>query len=117
MLIKNIEAKVRLATWVVFGSFITSVILVIIVSAYASRQVADARKTIYILNNNVPLEATQTDAQMNRPAEYRADVDLFHSLFFSLTPDDLPQARREKYEQSGRNSKVLVKKLTKPEGK
>ena len=26
--------------------------------------------------------------QMNRPAEYRADVELFHSLFFSLTPDD-----------------------------
>ena len=27
------------------------------------------------------------------------------------TPDDLPPTRREKYEQSGRNSKVLVKKL------
>jgi conjugative transposon TraK protein len=88
MIIKNIEAKVRLATWVAFGSFVTAIILTIIVSAYASRQVADARKTIYILNNNVPLQASQTDMQMNRPAEYRADVDLFHSLFFSLTPDD-----------------------------
>ncbi len=28
------------------------------------------------------------------------------------TPDDLPPARREKYEQSGRNSKILVKSLT-----
>jgi len=28
--------------------------------------------------------------------------------------DDLPPARREKYEQSGRNSKVLVKKLANP---
>ncbi len=27
------------------------------------------------------------------------------------TPDDLPPARREKYEQSGRNSKVLIKSL------
>jgi amino-acid N-acetyltransferase len=27
------------------------------------------------------------------------------------TPDDLPPARREKYDQSGRNSKVLVKQL------
>lgn len=88
MIIKNIEAKVRLATWVAFGSFMTAIILTIIVSAYASRQVADARKSIYILNNNVPLQASQTDMQMNRPAEYRADVDLFHSLFFSLTPDD-----------------------------
>ena len=31
--------------------------------------------------------------------------------FAEDTPDDLPPARREKYEQSGRNSKVLVKKL------
>jgi amino-acid N-acetyltransferase len=34
--------------------------------------------------------------------------------FSEGTPDDLPSARREKYDQSGRNSKVLVKKLTKP---
>jgi amino-acid N-acetyltransferase len=31
--------------------------------------------------------------------------------FAEGTPDDLPPARREKYEQSGRNSKVLIKKL------
>jgi amino-acid N-acetyltransferase len=31
--------------------------------------------------------------------------------FAEGTPEDLPPARREKYEQSGRNSKVLVKKL------
>jgi len=31
--------------------------------------------------------------------------------FMEGTPDDLPPSRREKYEQSGRNSKVLVKKL------
>jgi len=33
--------------------------------------------------------------------------------FAEGTPEDLPPARREKYEQSGRNSKVLVKKLSK----
>lgn len=31
--------------------------------------------------------------------------------FVEGTPDDLPPARREKYDHSGRNSKVLVKKL------
>jgi len=31
--------------------------------------------------------------------------------FAEGTPDDLPSERRQKYEQSGRNSKVLVKKL------
>ena len=34
--------------------------------------------------------------------------------FSEGTPDDLPPARREKYDQSGRNSKVLVKKLARP---
>jgi amino-acid N-acetyltransferase len=33
--------------------------------------------------------------------------------FVEGTPDDLPPARREKYDQSGRNSKVLLKKLGK----
>jgi amino-acid N-acetyltransferase len=32
--------------------------------------------------------------------------------FAEGSPEDLPPARREKYEQSGRNSKVLVKKLS-----
>jgi amino-acid N-acetyltransferase len=32
--------------------------------------------------------------------------------FSEGTPEDLPPDRREKYEQSGRNSKILVKKLT-----
>jgi amino-acid N-acetyltransferase len=31
--------------------------------------------------------------------------------FAEGTPDDLPTARRDKYDQSGRNSKVLVKRL------
>jgi len=35
--------------------------------------------------------------------------------FTEGTPDDLPPARREKYEQSGRRSKILVKRLS-PEG-
>jgi amino-acid N-acetyltransferase len=34
--------------------------------------------------------------------------------FSEGTPDDLPPVRREKYDASGRNSKVLVKKLAKP---
>jgi amino-acid N-acetyltransferase len=34
--------------------------------------------------------------------------------FAEGTPEDLPPARREKYEQSGRKSKVLVKKLARP---
>ena len=35
--------------------------------------------------------------------------------FVEGTPDQLPPSRREKYEQSGRNSKILIKKLTRPD--
>ena len=35
----------------------------------------------------------------------------FAAVVHAGQPDDLPPARREKYDQSGRNSKVLVKKL------
>jgi amino-acid N-acetyltransferase len=31
--------------------------------------------------------------------------------FVEGSPDDLPPSRREKYDQSGRNSKVVVKRL------
>ncbi|RZJ92809.1 MAG: conjugative transposon protein TraK [Chryseobacterium sp.] len=89
MIIKNIESKIRLATFLCFGSFATSIAIVLAVSFFAYRQVADARKSVYVLDaNSVPLMARQTNVQLNRAAEYRAHVGQFHSLFFSLTPDD-----------------------------
>lgn len=88
MLIKNIEAKVRLATFVAAGSLVTALLMDIAGWAYAFKLVSNSQRSIYILDNNVPILARQTDMQMNRPAEYRAHVDLFHSIFFSLTPDD-----------------------------
>jgi conjugative transposon TraK protein len=88
MIIKNIEAKIKLATFISFGSFICAIVMSAVAFSLSFRMVADARKSIYILNNGVPLQASQTDMQLNRPAEYRAHIDLFHSLFFSLTPDD-----------------------------
>jgi conjugative transposon TraK protein len=88
MIIKNIESRIRLATFLAAGSFLCALIIVITALLLANKQVSEARRTIYVLHNNVPLQADQTDMQANRPVEYRADIDLFHSLFFSLTPDD-----------------------------
>ena len=88
MIIKNIEAKIRLATLIAVVCPVMAIIIVGINSLYAYRMVSNAQKSIYILDGNVPILARQTDAQMNRPAEYRAHINLFHSLFFSLTPDD-----------------------------
>jgi conjugative transposon TraK protein len=88
MIIKNIEAKIRLATLIAVGSLLTALVIVGITCFFCYRLVSNSQKSIYLLDNNIPILARQTDLQMNRPAEYRADVDLFHSLFFSLTPDD-----------------------------
>ena len=87
-IVKNLEAKIRLAAITAIASLIIALLMVIVVSISAYQQVENARKTIYLLDNNIPLMARQTSMQMNRPAEYRADVDLFHSIFFDLTPDD-----------------------------
>lgn len=63
--------------------------MVTVVSFFAYRQVAVARKSVYILDaNSIPLLAKQTDVRMNRQAEYRSDIVRFHALFFTLTPDD-----------------------------
>ncbi|MCT1531376.1 conjugative transposon protein TraK [Sphingobacterium daejeonense] len=89
MIIKNIESKIRLATFLSAGCLIAAVIMVLGVSFFAYRQVADARRSIYVMDAaNVPIPAKQTDIQMNREAEYRSHVGRFHTLFFSLTPDD-----------------------------
>ncbi len=88
MLIKSIESKIRLATWVSLGGVVFGVLFSAASFVFAYMLVSDARRSVYILDKNVPILARQTDMQMNRPAEYRAHVDLFHSFFFSLTPDD-----------------------------
>ncbi|RVT99716.1 conjugative transposon protein TraK [Mucilaginibacter limnophilus] len=87
-MIRNIETKIRLATFVALGSLAAAVIISVGACSFAYRQVSNARKSVYILDNNIPVLAKQTDVEMNRPAEYRAHIDLFHAIFFSLTPDD-----------------------------
>ena len=89
MIIKNIESKIRLATFLSVGSFLCALTMVGVVSFFAYKQVAIARKSVYVLDaNSTPVLARQTDVQMNRAAEYRSDIIRFHSLFFTLTPDD-----------------------------
>ena len=88
MLIKNIENKIKLALYISLGSFVSSIIIASVASFFAYKQVSKTRENIYILDNNIPIMAKQTNMELNRPAEYKAHVDLFHSLFFSLTPDD-----------------------------
>lgn len=88
MIIKNIEAKIRLATIVAIGSMLTALLLGGLICIYAYNLVNSAYQHIYVLDNKIALTAIRTDLATNRPAQYRGTIDAFHSLFFSLTPDD-----------------------------
>jgi len=89
MIIQNIESKIRLATWVSIGAFLSCFLIVLMVLVFAFGQINESRKRIYILDGaNVPILAKQTDISLNRAAEYRAHIGRFHTLFFSLVPDD-----------------------------
>lgn len=89
MIIKNIETKIKLATYLAGGSFLSAFLISALVSFFAYQQVADARKSVYLLDaNHIPMQAHQSDVQVNRPVEYRTHVNLFHALFFTLAPDE-----------------------------
>ena len=88
-LIKNVEAKIKLALWVSIFSFVTAIVICSIGFGYTQKMIAQERKQIYVLDNNkVPLIAIRTNVEDNRLAEYKADIDDFHNLFFSLPPDN-----------------------------
>ena len=89
MIVKNIEAKVRLATFLSFSSFLLALLISLGSAYFAYKQISDSRKSIYILQDGInPLRASRTDLELNREAEYRAHISRFHSLFFSLIPDE-----------------------------
>jgi conjugative transposon TraK protein len=88
MIIKNIEQKVKLAKLLSILSFAFSFAIVILMMMFLSKQLSESRKSIYILDKDIPVLAKQTDESVNRPVEYKAHVNVFHSLFFTLTPDN-----------------------------
>ena len=88
MLIKNIEQKIKINKAVSLGAIAFAVIIVIAGFFLAYKMIQDSRKSIYILDNGVPVLAKQTDELLNRPVEYKAQIELFHRLFFTLAPDD-----------------------------
>ena len=88
MLIKNIEHRIKINKIVSISTIAFAVFIVIAGFFFAYRMIEDSRKSIYILDNGVPVLAKQTDVLLNRPVEYKAQIELFHRLFFTLAPDD-----------------------------
>jgi Bacteroides conjugative transposon TraK protein len=88
MLIKNIEQRIRINKIVSLSAIGFAVFIVIAGFFFSYRIIQDSRRSIYILDNGVPVLAKQTDVLLNRPVEYKAQIELFHRLFFTLAPDD-----------------------------
>lgn len=89
MLIKNIEQKIKINKVVSLVAIVFAAFIVISGFFFSYRMIQDSRKSIYILDNGIPVLAKQTDVLLNRPVEYKAQIELFHRLFFTLAPDDV----------------------------
>lgn len=88
MLIKNIEQRIKINKIVSISTILFACLIVIAGFFFSYKLIEDSKKSIYILDNGVPVLAQQTDALINRPVEYKAQIELFHRLFFTLAPDD-----------------------------
>ena len=88
MIVKNIEKRIKINKTMAIATVIFAIVIVIVGFSYSYKIVQDSRKSIYILDNWVPVLVKQTDELLNRPVEYKAQVELFHRLFFTLAPDD-----------------------------
>jgi len=88
MLIKNIEQKININRRVSIMTILFAMTIVIVGFVFSYKIIQDSKKSIYIIDNGVPILVKQTDELLNRPVEYKAQVELFHRLFFTLAPDD-----------------------------
>ncbi len=87
-MIQSIEKKFRLALTVSIGSLVTSLIIVAMVLFYAFGLIQKERKHIYVLDSQTPVLVNQSDISVTREIEIKSHVNTFHTLFFSLPPDD-----------------------------
>ncbi len=88
MIIKNIESKIKLALIVSVLSIVGSTVIVALGLTYTYNLQQQERKSIYVLNENIPILAQQTDIYENIAVEAKSHVQLFHQMFFTLAPDD-----------------------------
>ena len=88
MLVKNIEQKIKINKAVSIASIVFALLIVIVGFVFAYKLVQDSRKSLYVIDNGVPVLVKQTDELLNRPVEYKSQIELFHRLFFTLAPDD-----------------------------
>lgn len=87
-IVTDLEAKMKLAKTISISSLILAGFIVLAGFGFSYLQISDSRKNIYIIDNGVPVLVKQTDYTMNRELEYKSQIDLYHSIFFTIAPDD-----------------------------
>ena len=88
MLIKKLENKIKLTLFISVGTLLTALIVVVVVLNFAFKLINEERKNVYVLNGGTPFLVQRTDISANEEVEMRSHINMFHSLFFSLPPDD-----------------------------
>lgn len=88
MITRNIENKIKLVLIASLGSFVTALLICLLTFNFTSKLIKDSRKKIYVLDGNIPVLIRQTEVEENRVAEYQSHINMYHSLFFNLPPDD-----------------------------
>lgn len=87
-MINSIEKKFKLSLIVSIGSLFSSLIIVSLVLFYTFNLIQKERKHIYVLDSQTPVLVNQSDMSVTREIEIKSHVNTFHTLFFSLPPDD-----------------------------
>ncbi|MDR1225757.1 MAG: conjugative transposon protein TraK [Prevotellaceae bacterium] len=88
--LQNIETSFQLVRMVAVIAIVGSVVFSCYTKCSSDRIVAAMQRHVYVLDNgkSLMLALSQEDMMQNRPAEARHHVQIFHELFFTLSPDN-----------------------------
>lgn len=88
MLIQSLEQKTRLALTVAVSAIAGAVVICVITVISCWAMISREREQIYILDGDIPFLAERAQLSTNFLMEAKAHINLFHSYFFNLPPDD-----------------------------
>lgn len=88
MLVQNLENKIRTVTIVAVATVVAAALITIIAVFLAFSMVQKERSQVYVLSNGIPLLAQRLEQQQDMMIETKSHIDMFHSYFFNLAPDD-----------------------------
>jgi conjugative transposon TraK protein len=86
--IEDLDKKRKYDTYITVGAIVGSLICCAIVVASCLSFAQKERERIYVLDEDTPLMARQTEQEITVDVEAKAHINLFHMLFFTLAPDD-----------------------------